>query len=146
AGGDRGLVADVRELGAREPGRLARDRRERGVGMKRLAARVDGEDRLAAGEIRRRHEKLAVEPARPQEGGIEILDPVRGSHHDDLLGSLAAVELEEELVEGLILLAVEAVPGALRADRVELVDEDDRRRILARLLEELANPRGAKAR
>ena len=35
-------------------------------------------------------------------------------------------------------------PG--RADRVELVDEHDRRRVLARLLEQLADARGAEAR
>src|SRR5207244_10780885 len=40
-------------------------------------------------------------------------------------------------------LAVEAVARAGGADRVELVDEDDRRRILARRLEQLANPGGA---
>ena len=58
---------------------------------------------------------------------------------------LEAVELDEQLVERLILLAVEAVAGALRADGVELVDEDDRRRVLARLGEELADARGAEA-
>ena len=38
-----------------------------------------------------------------------------------------AVELDEELVQRLVLLAVEAVAGPRGADRVELVDEDDRR-------------------
>src|SRR5207248_8158095 len=64
---------------------------------------------------------------------------------DDLLGAFEAVELDEQLVERLILLAVEAVAGALRADRVELVDEHDRRRVLARLGEELADARRTEA-
>ena len=103
------------------------------------------EDRLAALEVGRRHEHLAVEAAGAQQRLVEILDAVRGAHDDDLLGALEAVELDEQLVERLILLAVEAVAGALRADGVELVDEDDRGRVLARLGEELADARGAEA-
>ena len=56
-----------------------------------------------------------------------------------------AVQLDEQLVERLVLLAVEAAAGARRADGVELVDEDDRRRVLARLGEELADPGRAEA-
>src|SRR4029450_11456660 len=41
------------------------------------------------------------------------------------------------LVQRLVLLAGEAVAGARRADGVELVDEDDRRGVLARVLEGL---------
>src|SRR5581483_5642923 len=102
--------------------------------------------RDAALEIRRRHEHLAIEAPRPEQRLVEILDAVRRAHDDDLVRSVEAVELDEQLVERLILFAVEAVAGALRADGVELVDEDDRRRVLARLLEELANARGAEAR
>ena len=128
------------------PAVCARDLREIDVAeVERLAARVHPEDRLAAREVRRRHEHLPVEAAGAQQGGIEILDPVRGAHDDDLPRVLEAVELDEELVQGLILLAVEAVAGARRADGVELVDEDDRRRVLPRLAEELADPRGAEA-
>ena len=43
-----------------------------------------------------------------------------------------AVELDEELVQGLVVLAVEAGAGPRHADGVELVDEDDRGRVLAR--------------
>src|SRR5207342_212532 len=50
-----------------------------------------------------------------------------------------AVELDEELVQRLVVLAVEAAAGASGTDRIELVDEDDRRSVLARLLEELAD-------
>ena len=80
-----------------------------------------------------------------QERLVEILDAVRRAHDDDLLGTLEPVELDEQLVQRLILLAVEAVAAALRADGVELVDEDDRRGVLARLGEELADAGGAEA-
>src|ERR687898_902168 len=82
--------------------------------------------RLAPFHVRRRDEHLPVESARAEQCRIEVLEPVRRGHHDDLLGRIESVELDEELVQRLVLLAVVAVPGASRADRVELVDEDDR--------------------
>src|SRR6266851_5509191 len=138
-GEDRGFVADVRELGAGEAARLPRDLTEVDVRSERLAARVYGENRGAAGEVGRRHEQLAVEAAGTEERGVEILDAVRRAHHDDLLRAFEAVQLDEQLVERLILLAIETAAGALRADGVELIDEDDRGRVLARLAEELAD-------
>ena len=145
AGEDRRLVGDVLELRAGQAGGLARDRAQVDVVRERLAAHVDVEDLLAAGEIGRGDEHLPVEAARPQERGVEVLEPVGGAHHDHLLARLEAVELDQQLVQRLVLLAREAVAGALRADRVELVDEDDRGRVLARLFEELADPRRAEA-
>ena len=146
AGEDRRLVADVREVGAGETGGLARDGVEVDVVRERLAARVDLEDLLAAGEVGRRDEQLPVEAARAEQRGVEVLDAVRRGHDDDLVGRGEAVELDEQLVQRLVLLAVEAVAGARGADGVELVDEDDRRRVLARGGEELADARGAEAR
>ena len=71
---------------------------------------MDLQDRLAAGEIGRRRRALAVEAAGTQQGRVEILEPVRGAHHDNALGAVEAVELDQQLIQRLILLAVEAVP------------------------------------
>src|SRR5207244_9555377 len=76
---------------------------------------------------------------------VEVLNPVRRAHHDDLIRFREAVELDEELVQRLVLLAVEAVSRSGGTDGIELVDEDNRGRMLARLLEEAADPRGAEA-
>ena len=110
-----------------------------------LPARVHEEDRLAPGEIGRRDEHLAVEAPRPQQSGIEVFEAVRGGDDDDLVVVAEAVELDEQLVERLVVLAVEAGAGAPCPDGVELVDEDDRRRVLARAVEELADAGGAEA-
>ena len=59
-----------------------------------------------------------------------------------------AVHLGENLVQGLLALVVAAHrqrPGPRAADRVDLVDEDDRRRHLPRLREQLAHAAGADA-
>ena len=115
------------------------------AGGERHAARVHLEDALAAGEVRRRDEQLAVEAARTEERRVEILDAVGRAHHDHLVAGLEPVELDEELVQRLVLLAVEAAAGARGADRVELVDEHDRRGVLARGVEELADAGGTEA-
>ena len=94
-------------------------------------------------DVGRRDEHLAVEASRAKQRRVEILEPVRGRHDDDLVPRAEAVELDEELVQSLIVLAMDGAARASRADGVELVDEDDRGRVLARLLEELADPGGA---
>ena len=127
------------------PGGLARDASRSTVGAERLAARVHGEDRDAALQVGRLDQDLAVEAAGPEQRGVEILQPVRRAHHDHLVARAEAVELDEQLVQRLVLLAVERVAAARAADRVELVDEDDRRRVLARLVEQLADARRAEA-
>ena len=83
---------------------------------------------------------------RAEECRVEILEAVRGAHHDDPIVGREAVQLDEQLIQRLILLAVEPVPGARGADGVELVDEDDRRRVsLPRLGEELPDTGRAEA-
>ena len=79
--------------------------REVDVLGERLAAHVDVEDLLAAGQVGRRDEHLPVEAAGPQQRDVEILEPVGGAHHDHLVARLEAVELDEQLVERLVLLA-----------------------------------------
>ena len=93
-----------------------------------LVLRVHLEDRQALLELGQRHDDLAVEAAGAQQRGVEDVGPVGGRHHHDALGGLEAVHLGEHLVEGLLTLVVAAAEAgaALAADRVDLVDEDDR--------------------
>ena len=58
-----------------------------------------------------------------------------------------AVHLDQQLVQRLLALVVAAAQAgaALAADRVDLVDEDDARRVLLGLLEQVAHPGGADA-
>src|SRR3954452_14244269 len=141
---DGGLVADVGEVGAGEAARLLGDEVEVGVLAQRLVARVDVEDPPAAPDVGRRDVDLAVEAARAQERRVELLEQVGGGHDDEPAARREAVHLDEELVERLLALGV-LVRAAPRADRVELVDEDDRRLVLARLVEQAADARGAEA-
>ena len=98
AGEDRRLVAEVREVGAREPGRVARDRGQVDALGERLAPRMHAQDLLAAGEVGRRDHHLPVEAAGTEQRRVEILEAVRGAHHDHLGRLVEAVQLDEQLV------------------------------------------------
>ncbi len=145
ARGDGSLVRDVREVGAGEPCGLAGDGLQVDVIGEGLSGRVDAEDLLATHEVGSGHEHLPVEAAGPEQRGIEVLKAVRGSHHDDAVVRREAVQLDEQLVQRLILLTVEPVSRSRRTDGVELVDEDDRGRVLPRLGEELPDAGRAEA-
>ena len=115
----------------------------------RDALRVDAQDRGAPGAVGGLHDDAAVEASRPQQRRVEHVDAVGRGEHDDGVGRLEAVHLGQDLVERLLALVVGAGdvdrPLARAADRVELVDEDDRRRGGARLGEQVAHARGADA-
>ena len=114
-----------------------------------LAAAVHGQDRGPLADVRQRDRHLPVEPARPQQGRVEDLRPVRRREHHDARRRLEAVHLGEQLVERLLPLVVGHVRAraarAALADRVDLVDEDDGGRALARLGEQVTDPGRADA-
>ena len=144
----RGLVHEVGEVGARHPGRAARDHVDVDVVGDLLVAEVHLEDLDALVLGGERHEDLAVEAAGPEQRGVEHVGTVGGRHHHDALGGLEAVHLGEHLVQRLLALVVAAAEAgtALAADRVDLVDEDDRGRLLARGLEQVAHARPRRRR
>ena len=90
---------------------------------------------------------LAVEAARAQERRVEDVGPVGGGDDDHVGVRVEAVHLDEDLVEGLLALVVAAAEAgaALAADRVDLVDEDDARRVALGLVEQVADAAGADA-
>ena len=84
---------------------------------------------------------LAVEAARAQQRGVEHVGTVGRGDEDDPTAHVEAVHLDEQLVERLLALVVAAAHAgaAVTADGVDLVDEDDGRRVLLGLLEEVAD-------
>ena len=143
AGGQqRGLVDHVGQVGAGEAGRTPGDRVEVDVGRERLALGVHPQDRLAALHVRGVDGDLPVEPAGAQQRRVEDVGPVGGGDQDDAALGVEAVHLDEQLVERLLALVVTAAHAgaAVAADGVDLVDEDDRRRVGLGLLEQVADP------
>src|SRR4029078_9985823 len=83
----------------------------------------------------------------PQQRRVEHVRPVGRGDEDDALVRLEAVHLDEQLVQGLLALVVAAAEtgATMTADRVDFVDEDDARRVLLALLEQVADARRADA-
>ena len=140
--GDGGLVEQAGQVRAGESGGGGGDLIEVGVGAEVLAAGVGGQDGGPFGPAGQRDEDLAVEPAGPAQRGVQGVRPVGGGQHHHPAGVLEPVHLGEQLVQGLLPLvaAAEAAGIAAGAERVDLIDEHDRRAAGAGLLEQVPDP------
>jgi hypothetical protein len=92
--------------------------------------------------VRAVDDDLPVEAPRAQQRRVEDVGAVRCSNEDDAAVDVESVHLDEHLVEGLLALVVTtAETGAtVTTHRVDLVDEDDRRRVGLGLLEQVPDP------
>ena len=77
---------------------------------------------------------FAVEAARPAERRVDRVDPVGGADHDHRIDALEAVHQREQL-RHRARVGMRAGLAALGRHGVELVDEDDRGRMVAGLVE-----------
>ena len=105
------------------------------------------EDRLSAAHIGPVKDHAPVEAPRPQQSRVQDVGPV-GCGDDDYIGvGVKAIHLNEHLIQGLLALVVAATQAcaALAADRIDLVDEDNTRRVAFGLIEQIAHPAGANA-
>src|SRR6266568_1183689 len=82
---------------------------------------------------------LAVKPARPTQRGIYRIRTIRRPDHHHLPPRLETIHQGQEL-RGNSLLYLSGDLFSLRRNRVNLVDEDDRRSILLRFLENVPEP------
>src|SRR4029079_13882841 len=108
---------------------------------------VDLEDLGPALHVGAVEDDLAVEAAGPQERRVEDVRAVGGGDDDHVRVRIEAVHLDQDLVEGLLALVVAATEAgaALAADRVDLVDEDDARRLALGLIEQIPDAARADA-
>ena len=146
-GGNGGLVDDVRQFRAGAAARRAGDLRIIDVRLGLHVLGVYAQNRLASRQIGQLDGDSAVETTRTQQRLVQNFRAVGRRQNDDALARVKAVHLGEQLVERLLALVVAAharVVAAL-ADGVDFVDEDDARRFLARLLEQVAHARRAHA-
>ena len=98
------------------------------VVCQRHAARVHLQDLQSPGLVGHADDDLAIEPARPPQGGIEGIGNVRGTDDDDLPARLEPVHEGEQLRDDPafdLLLAAQCRP--LGRDGVDFVDENDAR-------------------
>ena len=146
AGGeDRGLVADVGEVGAGQAGGLAREQREVDVGAERLVAAC-GPSGSPRGRRRRAGRRRSGGRSGP---GAAARGSSLSSRFDAAITTTSSAEPKPSISTSSWLSVCsrsELLSEPRRAaDRVDLVDEDDRRRVLARLGEQAPDARRAEA-
>jgi hypothetical protein len=143
AGGEqRGLVEHVGQVGAGEARRAPGDGEQVDAGGHRLALACTSRISVPADHVRGLDGDLAVEAARAQQRRVEDVGAVGRGDEDDIGLDVEAVHLDQQLVQGLLALVVPAAEtgATVAADGVDLVDEDDGRRIGLGLLEQVTHP------
>ena len=146
-GEQRRLVHEVGQVGTREARRELGHLRQVDVAADGLVLRVHLQDLLAALHVGRVHHDLAVEAAGAQQRRVQNVGAVRSGDQHHRVVALEAVHLHQQLVQRLFALVVAAAEAraALAADSVDLVDEDNGRAGILRLLEQVAHARRAHA-
>ena len=141
------LVQQVFEIGRRKARCAPRDDLRRNVVGERFIFAVDSDDLFASLDVRDAYDDLAVKTARPEQSGIEHVRTVRRRDDYDARVFLESVHFNEQLVQSLLALVVaSAESGAsLAAYRVDLIDEEDARRVFLCLVEQVADARRAYA-
>ena len=140
-GEQRRLVEDVRQVRTREAGRALGNLTQVNLLGERLALRVHLQDGLAALQVGSLDGDLTVETPRAQQRRVEDVGTVGRRDQDNVGALVEAVHLDEELVQGLLALVVAATDAgaAVATHGVNLVDEDDGRRVLLGALEKLTH-------
>jgi hypothetical protein len=141
------LVNEILEIGARETRRLTRQVFDGHFVLERFATRVNIENRSSTLNVWAIENNLAVESAGTKQGRIENVRSIRGSNDDHVRAAIESVHLNQYLIQRLLTLVVTTAKScaALATDRVDFVDEDDARRTLLCLVEEIANAARADA-
>src|SRR5581483_580119 len=108
---------------------------------------MNAQDLFTATDVGTADHHTAVETSRTQQRRIEDVRPVSGGHQDDAFVRFETVHLDQQLVQGLLALIVSATEtsATVTSDGVDFVDEDNARRILLTLLEQVTYPACAHA-
>ena len=136
---DRRLARQRRDIGADEAVRGARQFAKIDLVAQRHAAGVNADDLAAAVLVGDPDHDLAVETAGAAQRLVDRIGAVGGGDHDQIGARLQPVHQRQQLGNEA-LFSLTRHPVALGSDRIDLVDEDDRRGVAAGLLEDLAQP------
>ena len=136
-----GFIAQIGEVSTRHAGRAAGNDVGADVLAQRHFAHVNSQNLFAAADVRQGHIDLAVKAARAQQGGVQNVRAVGGSHHDHADVGFKSIHLDQHLVQGLFALVIAATQAgaALAADCVDLINEDDARRVFLGVLKHVAH-------
>ena len=144
---ERGFVYQVCKVCAHEPRGSFCNNKQVHVRGERNVLCVNLEDAIPALDVGHINHDLPVEPARPQQSGVEHVRTVGCGDKDDARVYLEPVHFDEDLVEGLLTLVVAAAEAcaALAAHSVDLIDKDDAGRIALGSVEKVTHAGSAHA-
>jgi hypothetical protein len=108
---------------------------------------MDAQDVHPAFFVRPIHQYLPVKPSGPQQRRIQNLRPVGRRQDHDRHRPIEPVHFGQQLIERLFLLVLprHRTDATRPSQRIQFVDEDDARRGLPRLLEQIAHAGGPDA-
>ena len=131
-------VLDIRRREARCPPRQ-HDRVD--ALIQRLVARVDFKYLFSSDDVRNADDDLPVESARSQKRRVQYVRTVRRCQDDDAGVLRESIHLDKQLVERLLTFVMAAAKSGATfpSYRIDLIDEDDARRVLLRLLEQVTD-------
>ena len=144
----RGLVADVGDIGTRESRCLTGQEVDVHAVVGLHGFQVYLEYLLTFVQVGQVHMDLTVETPCTQQSRVEHIGTVCGSEDDHARVRAEAVHLRQQGVQRVLALIVATHGGVLRtgtAHGVDLVDEDDTGRLLLGLLEQVAHTTGTHA-
>mmetsp|Transcript_55823 Transcript_55823/g.145606 ORF Transcript_55823/g.145606 Transcript_55823/m.145606 type:complete len:202 (+) Transcript_55823:761-1366(+) len=143
-GQDGRLIHEILKIGAAESSSALSHVRQRDLLSQFLVLDVHFENLLTSLDIGQAHLDTPIKAARTQQRVIQDIRAVRGSNDNDPRVALEAIHLGQDLIECLFALVIAATHSctALTTDGVNLINEDDARRLLLGLLEDVAYTRG----
>ena len=148
ADGDGGrLVADVRELSAGEARKVLGELERVNLRVHVSLGEVNLENLGARVDAGLGHGHLAIESTGSHERGVQEIRAIGRADEDHAGVGGEPVHLGQQLVQRLLVLlrALGARRRAPRAERVDLVHEDQARRVHSRAFEQIADARGSDA-
>ena len=137
----RGLIDHVGQLGAAGTGARTSD----GVEVDRRRALhilgMDTQDRFPASQIRQLDRDPAVKTTWAKQRRIQRFRTVGRRQDDDALAAVKPIHFCKQLIQRLLtfIIAAESSAVTLLSDRIDLIDEDDARSLLTRLLEQVTH-------
>src|SRR5699024_4870257 len=104
-----------------------------------LVAGVNLQDLLTALYVGVADHDLTVKPARTQQGRVQDIPAVGGGDDDDAFVVAETVHLHQQLVQGLLpfIVSTAQTSTTVTAHGVDLIDEDNGRRILLGLFKQV---------
>ena len=143
----RSFVDQVGQVGPHHPRSQAGHAPQVYIRTQSHVANVNLENRFAAVDVGPIDNHDAVESAGPQQRGVERLRPVGCRHDDHAAVRVKTVHFHQQLIQRLLALIVAAgdVAGPRLPQRIQLVDEDDARRLSLGPVKQVAHPGCANA-